>query len=109
MIHTFTDANFQTESLDFKGTVFIDFWAEWCGPCLVQGPIIDKLAEKYANNTDLKIGKLNVDDNPETANKYQVLSIPTLLVFKNGELQERLVALRSEQELEAKINSYTQG
>jgi len=108
MAFIFTDDNFQKEALEFKGTVLIDMWAEWCGPCLVQGPIVDKLAETTANNQSVKIGKLNVDDNPKTAEKYQVLSIPTLLIFKNGELQESLVGLRSEQDIVAKMNYYTQ-
>lgn len=105
MAMTFTDANFQTEVLDFKGLVVVDFWATWCGPCRIQGPIIDSLAQKYTDNPGVKIGKLDVDEN-EIAAKYQILSIPTLLFFKNGEIVESVVGLRSEQELEDKIKYY---
>jgi thioredoxin 1 len=101
---TFTDANFSQEVLQFKGLVLIDFWAEWCRPCQIQGPIIDKLAEKFASNASLKIGKLDIDENSDTAMKYGVMSIPTLLFIKNGEVAEMLVSLRSEGDIEKKIN-----
>jgi thioredoxin 1 len=106
MAVTFNDATFQAEALDFKGVVVIDFWATWCGPCRIQGPIIDALAQKFSGNTQLKIGKLDVDENSDTAAKYQVLSIPTLIFLKDGQVVDTLVGLRSEADVEAKINSY---
>ncbi len=102
----FNDTNFQAEALDFKGVVVVDFWATWCGPCRIQGPIIDTLAQKLSSKTNLKIGKLDVDENNDTAAKYQVLSIPTLIFLKDGQLVDTLVGLRSESDIEAKINYY---
>jgi thioredoxin 1 len=101
-----TDANFQTEVLDYKGVVMVDFWATWCGPCRIQGPIVDSLGQKYADTQTVKVGKLDVDENNATASKYQILSIPTLVIFKNGQLLEALVGLRSEADLEEKLKYY---
>ena len=78
-----TKDNFQTEVLDAKGTVLVDFWASWCGPCKMIGPIIDQIADERG---DVKVCKINVDDEPELAAKFRVMSIPTLLVFKGGEV-----------------------
>ena len=78
-----TKENFQTEVLDYKGTVLVDFWASWCGPCKMIGPIIDQIADE---RTDVKVCKINVDDEPELAAKFKVMSIPTLIVFKDGEV-----------------------
>ncbi len=78
-----TKNNFQTEVLDEKGTVLVDFWAGWCGPCKMIGPIIDEIAEE---RKDIKVGKVNVDEEPELAARFKVMSIPTLLVFKDGKL-----------------------
>lgn len=83
MAAEFTDANFETEVLASDKPVVVDFWAPWCGPCQMVGPIIEKLAGEMAETA--KIGKLNVDDNPEIAQKYGIMSIPTLLVFKGGQ------------------------
>jgi|SRR3989344_5173366 len=98
-----TDDNFKKDVLEFNGLAIVDFWAEWCGPCRVQGPILDKLAEKYASNTKLKITKLNVDDNPQTQSEYHVMSIPTMIFYKNGQIAETFVGLRSEGDIEARI------
>ena len=76
-----TDANFQAEVVEAETPVLVDFWAPWCGPCRVVGPILEELA---AERDDLKIVKLNVDDNQQTAAAYQVLSIPTMILFRNG-------------------------
>lgn len=103
---TFTDANFQSEVLDFNGVVLVDFWATWCGPCRIQGPIVDALAEKHKDDSALKIGKLDVDENNETASKYQILSIPTIVIYKNGQVMESLVGLRSEGDIDEKLKYY---
>ena len=78
-----TKDNFQTEVLEANGTVLVDFWASWCGPCKMIGPIIDQIADERG---DVKVCKVNVDDEPELAAKFRVMSIPTLLVFKGGEV-----------------------
>ena len=78
-----TKDNFQTEVLDAKGTVLVDFWASWCGPCKMIGPIIDQIADE---RNDVKVCKINVDDEPELAAKFRVMSIPTLIVFKDGQV-----------------------
>lgn len=78
-----TKDNFQTEVLDAKGTVLVDFWASWCGPCKMIGPIIDQIADE---RTDIKVGKINVDEEQELAVQFKVMSIPTLLVFKDGKV-----------------------
>jgi thioredoxin 1 len=100
-----TDENFQQEVMDFKGLVLIDFWAEWCTPCKILEPIIAKLSEKYAGKENIKIGKLNVDDSPDTAMSYGVMSIPTMLFIKNGEIVDTIVGLRSESDIDSKISA----
>jgi thioredoxin 1 len=88
-VRTFTDGNFDETVLKSSGPVLVDFWAEWCGPCRRLAPTVDALATEYAGK--MTIGKLNVDDNPETGIKFQVLSIPTLLIFKGGQIVESIV------------------
>ena len=78
-----TKENFQTEVLETQGTVLVDFWASWCGPCKMIGPIIDQIADE---RTDVKVGKINVDEEQELAVQFKVMSIPTLLVFKDGKV-----------------------
>ena len=78
-----TKDNFQTEVLEANGTVLVDFWASWCGPCKMIGPIIDQIADE---RSDVKVCKINVDDEPELAAKFRVMSIPTLIVFKDGQV-----------------------
>ena len=78
-----TKENFQTEVLEAKETVLIDFWASWCGPCKMIGPVIDQIADE---RSDIKVGKINVDEQPELATQFKVMSIPTLLVFKDGKV-----------------------
>ncbi len=89
MAHTFTDENFKKEVLDSKEPVLVDFWAEWCGPCRAVGPIIDELAEEYKGK--LKVGKVSVDENGGTASSFQIMSIPSVFVFKNGQPVKHLV------------------
>jgi thioredoxin 1 len=83
-----TDNNFQAEVLECDTATLVDFWAPWCGPCRVVGPVLEELA---AERDDLKIVKLNVDDNQTTAAQYQVLSIPTMILFKNGEAAKTII------------------
>ena len=78
-----TKDTFQTEVLETKGTVLVDFWASWCGPCKMIGPIIDQIADE---RKDIKVCKVNVDDEPELATRFKVMSIPTLLIFKDGQV-----------------------
>ncbi len=88
-VKEFTDANFDTEVLKSSTPVLVDFWAEWCPPCKALGPTIDKLADQYAGK--VKIGKVDTDANRETALKYRIDSIPTILFFKNGQLTKKFV------------------
>ncbi len=83
-----TDANFKEEIMDYNGVSVVDFWAVWCGPCKMIGPIIQEIGEKY---DEVKVGKLDVDHNPETAIEYGIRSIPTVLFLKNGEVVDRHV------------------
>ncbi len=99
----FTDANFNEEVLERDRTVLVDFWAPWCGPCLALGPTIEQLAEEYEGTVD--VGKLNVDDNPETAHAYGISSIPSVLVFRGGEVVERLVGIQPKERYEAALRA----
>ncbi len=94
MSHTeLTDQNFKEEVLDAEGVVLVDFWAPWCGPCKMLTPIMEEVAEEVGDKA--KIAKLNVDESPETAGKFQVMSIPTVKIFKDGEEVESLVGLQT--------------
>lgn len=93
-----TKENFQEEVLHSPQTVLIDFWADWCGPCRMLSPIIDQVA---ADHSDVKIGKVNVDEQPELAARFGVMSIPTLIVFRNGEKIEESVGLIPKEQIEA--------
>ena len=97
MAKEITDATFSQEISE--GLVLVDFWAPWCGPCRMQAPILDQLSQKY-DETELKITKLNVDDNPQTAASFGVICIPTLLFFKDGELVEKRVRVQPKPALE---------
>ncbi len=97
MAKEITDATFSQEISE--GLVLVDFWAPWCGPCRMQAPILDQLSQKY-DETELKITKLIVDDNPQTAASFGVMSIPTLLFFKDGELVEKRVGVQPKPALE---------
>lgn len=98
-----TDSDFDQSVLKADKPVVVDFWATWCKPCLMVAPILDELAEEYSDR--VKFVKLDVDQNPGTASKYGVMSIPTLLIFKNGEPINHLVGFRPKQELQRNLDS----
>ena len=98
----FTSDNFDSEVLQSDKPVLVDLWATWCAPCRMQGPIVEKLADEL---TDVKIGKLDVDENSDIAEKYNVMSISTLLVFKNGEVVQKAVGVHTREQLIDMINS----
>ena len=97
-VKEFNDDNFQTEVLDSSTPVLVDFWAPWCGPCRQIAPLIDQLADDHTGK--VKIGKMNIDDNPTVTAQYGIQSIPTLLLFKNGEVAERFVGMPPKAKLE---------
>jgi thioredoxin 1 len=98
----FDDNNFDTEVLNSSSPVLVDFWAPWCGPCRQIAPVIEQLA---GENTGIKIGKLNVDVAPNAAQSYGVSSIPTLMIFKNGEVVDRFVGVQPKTRLQEAINA----
>ena len=99
---TITDANFDSEVLKNATPVLVDFWAVWCGPCQMQGPIIEEVATAMAGKA--KVGKLNVDENPAMAQKFGVMSIPTLMIFKGGTVVKQFVGVQSKETLLSEIN-----
>ena len=103
MAFHFTDENFETEALASELPVLVDFYADWCGPCKMLAPIVEALAPEYEGK--VKIGKLNVDNAPNTAQKYGIMSIPTLLFIKNGEVVNKIVGLVSKADLEEALNT----
>ncbi|MEY4203997.1 MAG: hypothetical protein RL013_1700 [Bacteroidota bacterium] len=103
MAHEFSDATFQKEVLESDKVTLIDLWAEWCGPCRMMTPVIEELAKEYDGKA--VVGKLNVDDNPKTPNDYNVRGIPTFLIFKNGELKDKVVGAVTKQTLKDKLDA----
>lgn len=96
-----TEENFENEVLNSDKTVLVDFWAQWCGPCRMLGPIIEEIANDYEGK--VKVGKVNVDEQPNLASKYGIASIPTVIVFKNGKPENTSVGLRTKNEIEEMI------
>jgi len=99
----FTDANFQSEVLDAEQPVLVDFWAEWCGPCKLLGPVIDELAVEFEGKA--KVGKVDIDTNRDAAVTYGIQSIPTVLVLKNGEIVNKFVGIASKEDLAEALNA----
>lgn len=98
----FTESNFAQEVLQSSEPVLVDFWAPWCAPCRMIGPVIDELASEYRGA--VKIGKVNIDDNPGPAQSYNVMNIPTLLLFKGGEVVERFVGVQPKAKLQKALD-----
>ena len=102
MAHEITDANFE-ELLQANKVVLVDFWAEWCVPCRMVGPVVEELAETFKEQA--YIGKLNVDDNPDSPEKYLIRNIPTILLFKDGQLADKIVGALPKPALQAKLEA----
>lgn len=100
-----TDQNFTDEIVDSDGLALVDFWATWCGPCRIVAPVVEELAEAYADQ-GLRVGKLDVDANQETSSRYGIRSIPTILFFKNGEIVDRVIGAVPKPHLEEKIQEH---
>lgn len=94
----FSQENFEEEVLKFEGKVLVDFWATWCGPCKMMAPIVEELASEI-NEENIKIGKIDVDENSEIASEYGIMSIPTFIIFENGEVKQTVVGMQSKDAL----------
>lgn len=103
MAFKFTDENFQKEALESNIPVLVDFYADWCGPCKMMAPIVEELAGEYEGK--IKIGKINVDEEPKTAEKYRVMTIPTMLILKNGQTVDTIVGVVPKKTLQDKLEA----
>lgn len=103
---TVTDSSFDNEVVKSTMPVLVDFWAEWCGPCKMQNPILEEVAKEYDGK--VKITKLNVDENPATAGKYGIMSIPTLLLFKAGNIVKQMIGVQSKETLSNEFDKVLQ-
>ena len=103
MAYEFTDSNFKSDVLESNNVTLIDLWAEWCGPCRMMTPVVEELAKEYEGRA--VIGKLNVDHNPDVPTNYSVRGIPTFLLFKNGELKEKIIGVQTKKLLQEKIEA----
>ena len=99
---TITDANFDSEVVKSTMPVLVDFWAVWCGPCQMQGPIVEEVALEMAGKA--KVGKMNVDENPSIPQKFGIMSIPTLMIFKGGTVVKQFVGVQSKETLLSELN-----
>lgn len=104
MAFKFTDANFDKEALEADKLVLVDFYADWCGPCKMMAPIIDELAKDY--DGEIIIGKLNTDENPNTTAKYKIMSIPTMIILKNGQEVDKIIGSSSKDALVSKLEAH---
>jgi thioredoxin 1 len=102
-----TERDFQSEVLNSEGVVLVDFWAPWCGPCRMVAPVLEQLGQEYGNS--LKIGKVNIDENPGIAAQYGVMSIPTMIVFKDGRKVEQFVGAMPKPALKSKLEKWVGG
>jgi thioredoxin 1 len=102
-VHEFTDSNFATEVLQSPQPVLVDFWAPWCGPCRQIAPMMEQLASENAEA--VKFGKVNIDENPQSAQEYGVMSIPTLLLFRDGQVTEKMVGARPKSQIQALLDT----
>lgn len=103
----FTEANFEDEVLNAREPVLVDFWAEWCAPCRHLGPTIDELATDYAGKA--KIGKVDTDANQSLSARFGIMNIPTVILFKNGQIREKFVGLRSKKDFAASLDAALAG
>ena len=103
-VQTFTDVNFDDHVLKSAPPVLVDFWAEWCGPCKRLGPTVDALAAEYAGK--VTVGKMNIDENPKVPETYQIRGIPTILIFKGGQVVESVVGLAQKDDLKKVIDKH---
>jgi len=101
-----TDTNFEEVVEKSDKPVLVDFWAEWCGPCRMQGPIVEEVAETMEGKA--RVGKLNVDENPQTAQKFQVMSIPTLMIFKGGKVIKQFIGVQSKDTLVGELQKVSE-
>ena len=101
---TVTDKSFHTDVISASGPVLVDFWAEWCGPCKMIAPILEEIATEQAGK--VTVAKLNVDDNPDAARRFEVMSIPTLIVFKDGQPVRRLIGAKGKGQLLEELSEY---
>jgi thioredoxin 1 len=97
-VKTLTDANFDSELADAGLPMIVDFWAPWCGPCRMVGPVVEEIAGDHADK--VLVGKVNVDENPATATKFGIMSIPTIILFKDGEAAKKIIGARPKADLE---------
>ena len=102
-VREFTDQNFETEVLGSSQAVLVDFWAEWCTPCIMLGPTIDKIAADYAGKA--KVGKLDIDSNRSVVERYAISAVPTVLIFRNGEVSQKFVGIKKEDELKRALDA----
>ena len=101
-VHEFTDQNFDTDVIGSDLPTLVDFWAEWCAPCKMIAPTVEALAQEYAGK--VRIGKLNIDENPSVPTKFGIRGIPTLMLFQGGEVVEQVVGVKSKADLKATID-----
>jgi len=103
-VHHFTDATFESEVLSNPGVTLVDFWAEWCGPCRALAPTIDAIATEFGDK--IRVGKVDTDKNPGVSTDYGIMSIPTVMIFKNGQVVDKVVGLANKERLAVVLNKH---